>query len=103
MALMRRVKELRSDVSSPLAVNVVFQIPGSNLSPEFEGLRSGLFSRKEQKLMVQVALPPLAPASADEEVRSFLRAAVLLAEDFAQQEALIEGELEELRGLVELV
>lgn len=103
MALMRAVKEARWCVESPLAVNVVYQIPGPNLTPEFEGLRTGLFSRKRRELMVQVALPPEPAESADEEVRCFLRAAVLLAEDFAHQEALVDGELDQLRQLVERV
>lgn len=103
MALMRAVKEARLLVESPLAVNVVFQIPGPNLTPEFEGLRTGLFSRKESELMVQVALPSEPRESADAEVRCLLRAAVLLAEEFAQQEALVDGELDELRQLVERV
>lgn len=101
MALMRLVRELRVGVTSPLGVNVVFQIPGDNLTPEFEGVRSGIFSRKESKLLVQVGLPSEPRGSADQEVRCLLRSAVLLAEDFAQQEALVDGELEELRELLE--
>jgi hypothetical protein len=103
MALMRAVKEARSLVDSPLAVNVVFQIPGPNLTPEFEGMRTGLFSRKSSELMVQVALPPEPHESADLEVRCLLRSAVVLAEEFAQREALVDGELSELRELVERV
>lgn len=103
MELMRNVKELRASVDSPLAVNVVFQIPGPNLAPEFEGLRSGTFSRKERKLMVQVALDREAPQCPDQEVRSLLKRAVMLAEDFAQKEAIIEGQLTGLRDLAERV
>ncbi len=101
MALMRLVRDLREGVESPLAVNVVFHIPGNYFTSEFEGLRTGRFSRKERHLMIQVALPPEPSESADREVRCFLQAAVLMAEDFAQQEALVEGELGELRQLVE--
>lgn len=103
MALVRRVKELRAGVDSPLGVNVVFQIPAPNLVPEFEGVRTGLFSRKEQKSMVQVTLDPEATAAPDQEVRSLLLKAVLLAERFAQEEALLEGELTGLRDLVDRV
>lgn len=101
MALMRAVKEARLLVETPLAVNVVFQIPGPNLTPEFEGMRTGLFSRKQSELMVQVALPPEPQESAGQEVRCLLRAAVLLAEDFAQQEALVDGQLDGLRELLD--
>ena len=103
MALMRSVADLRASVDSPLAVNVVFHIPGPNLIPDFDGIRSGLFSRKDRKLMMQVALKPEAPAATDQVVRSLLKEAVLLAEDFAQQEAMIEGELTGLRELAERV
>jgi len=53
----RRVMELREGVEPPLSVNVVYQIPGQFLQPDFEGARSGRFSRKEGCLLVQVALP----------------------------------------------
>lgn len=39
------------------AVNVVYYVPGSLDRPDWTGLRDGRFSRKEQMLMVQVALP----------------------------------------------
>jgi hypothetical protein len=100
MALGRRVKELRTDMVSPLAVNVVFQVPGRFLTPEFEGIRSGTFSRKERRLMVQVALPLDVSATPDADLRTFVRDAVELAENFAQQEAMIVGRLVDLRDLV---
>lgn len=96
----RRVTELREGVTSPLAVNVVFQIPGRFLEPEFEGVRSGRFSRKEARLLVQVALPPEPSSSASDEVRRLLGLAVVLAEDFAQQEGMIEDQLTQLRDLI---
>ena len=101
MALGRRVKKLRSEVSSPLAVNVVFQLPGRFLTPEFVGVRSGTFSRKERLLMVQVAVPAEPTSTPDTDVRILLRDAVELAENFAQQEAMIEGQLVALRELVD--
>jgi hypothetical protein len=42
--------------SSP-AINVVLHVRGSLFKPEFKGLRNAKFSRKEQMLMVQVAVP----------------------------------------------
>ena len=39
------------------AVNVVFYVPGSLGSPDWEGVRDGKYSRKQQVLMVQVAVP----------------------------------------------
>src|SRR5262249_11411991 len=92
---------LRGDLSSPLAVNVVYQIPGRFLEPEFEGVRSGRFSRREALLLVQVALPSDVPSNASAEVRRFLRDAIVLAEHFAQQEGMIDGELTDLRALLD--
>jgi hypothetical protein len=92
---------IRGDVKSPLSVNVVYQIPGQFLDPEFEGVRTGRFSRKEALLLVQAALPrkvapdPLSP------VRHLLNEAIAAAEEFAQQEGMIDGELTELRKLAE--
>lgn len=103
MALGRRVIELREDVSTPLCVNVVFQIPGRFLTPEFVGLRSGKFSRKDRCLQVQVALPADSTPNPDVDVRNFLRAAVELAEGFAQQEGMTDGPLVELRELANRV
>lgn len=101
MALMRRVKDQRTGVASPLAVSVVFHIPGQHLEPEFTGVRTSTFSRKERRLMIQVALPPTSSPTPDAYLRESLRAAVEAAEDFAQMESLFEGQLVELRQLVD--
>jgi hypothetical protein len=98
----QRVIELRESRSSPLAVNVVYQIPGEVLTPEFEGVRTGRFSRRERLLLVQVALPP-EPRDADAEVRQLLSEAIEVAEDFARKKAMIEGSLSELRAIVSAI
>lgn len=97
----RRVIDLRDGVESPLAVNVVYQIPGQFLEPEFEGVRTGRFSRKEARLLVQVALPRAPTLDAAAEVRVLLHGAIIVAEEFAQMEGLIEGRLASLRDLAE--
>jgi hypothetical protein len=100
---MRRVAELRDGFASPFNVNVVFHIPGEVMVPEFEGLRSGRFSRKERTLMVQVAVPEGEPAGdPDEEVRQMLLDAIDLAEDYARLEAVIgpDERLDALRAIV---
>ena len=38
-------------------LNVVFHFPGSLLKPEHEGLRTGRFSKNDQGLLIQVAVP----------------------------------------------
>jgi hypothetical protein len=101
MGLMQRVVALRDDVESPLAVNVVFHLPGNILTPEFEGLRTGLFNRRE--LMVQIAIPAEPSNSPEDDVRELLWDAVLLAEKFAIAEAVITDELAALRQLAKIV
>lgn len=39
------------------AINVVFYVPGSTGSLDWEGMRDSKFSRQQQLLMVQVAVP----------------------------------------------
>ena len=60
-ALSQRVTAARAGVDVPLAVNVVFHIPGRLLQPEFEGVRTGSYSRKRSILMVQATLPEQPP------------------------------------------
>ena len=88
----RRVMELREGVESPLSVNVVYQIPGQFLQPDFDGTRSGRFSRKENRLLIQVALPATPEGDPYEEARACLIQAVSLAEQFAYQEGLTPNE-----------
>ena len=58
--LMKVATEERGDFrfGSAAALNVVFHIPGS-IAPKvgYEGLRDGTFSKTQQLLMVQVAVP----------------------------------------------
>lgn len=99
----RRVIELRGDIASPLAVNVVFQIPGQYLQPDFTGVRSGRFSRGEGRLLIQVALPPRPSRNAEAEALNFLNESLELAEEFARQEGIIDGKLVELRELLDRI
>ena len=41
----------------PGSLDVVVHVPGSEFKPDFEGVRSGRFSKKERMLMVQIGLP----------------------------------------------
>jgi hypothetical protein len=38
-------------------INVIFYVPGSLGGPDWEGIRDAKFSRKQQLLMIQVAVP----------------------------------------------
>lgn len=58
-AAMRAAKKLRApwQIGDAPGVNVVFYVPGRLTSPDWKGLRDGKFSRKQQLLMIQVAVP----------------------------------------------
>ena len=46
-------------IASEGGLDIVYHVPGSIMEPEFEGLRTGKFSKKEKMLMVQIAVPTL--------------------------------------------
>ena len=71
------------DVDSLLNVNVIFQVPGNILKPDFDGVRTGYFSKKESSLIVQAALPEDAPDDVDDYLKRMLDAAVDEAERWA--------------------
>ncbi|KAF0206696.1 MAG: hypothetical protein FD171_2252 [Actinobacteria bacterium] len=75
--LSNRVATVREGVESPLNLNVVFHVPGSILKPEFSGVRTGSFRKRDCHLMVQVALPVETP---DDQAR-YLHDAVVQAVD----------------------
>lgn len=61
-ALTREIAGHREGVESDINVNVEFHVPGNLLQPEFEGLRTGAFSKFEALIKVQIALPEQPPA-----------------------------------------
>ncbi len=71
---------LREGVESQLNVNVVFQVPGRYLEPEFDGVRTGRFSKRDAHLLVQVALPAEPP----DDAAFYLRTAMVAAVDEAE-------------------
>jgi hypothetical protein len=52
-----KLESWSAQLHSSFNLNVVFQVPGRTIVPEFEGVRSGSFDKKGNLLMVQVALP----------------------------------------------
>ena len=75
-------------MDSLLNVNVIFQVPGNILKPDFDGVRTGYFSKKESSLIVQAALPEDAPDDVDDYLKRMLDAAVDEAERWAQRRRL---------------
>jgi hypothetical protein len=94
-----QVDEARRGWSSPLSVNAVFHVPGNILKPEFEGVRTGTYSKKDGWLMVQVALPEQPPDDVDSDLKERLMAAVEEAERWARRRQ-VADDLTELRQLV---
>jgi hypothetical protein len=97
----RRLIAIRAGYSTPLAVQVVFQIPGEVFRPEFVGVRTGLFSRREGRLVVQVAVAEEPDGDRQAWVIAMLREAVAEAERFAIMEALPDTDLSGLERLVD--
>lgn len=100
-AVSRRVAVARVGADSPLALNVVFHIPGEILAPDFSGLRTGKYSAREHKLMIQIAMPDTDPPdNAERVVTDLLMEAVEEAERFAQRKKLTTGPLEGIRSII---
>lgn len=51
------LSRLRVGHQSPLSLNVIFHFPGEVLTPEFTGLRTARYFRREKTLMIHVAMP----------------------------------------------
>ena len=98
--LMNRVADARPGAVSPLNLNVVFQIPGKILQPEFEGVRTGTFRKRDSLLLVQVALPEVVPADVDADVLQRLRDAVDEAESWAKRRR-VADDLSVIRGILD--
>ena len=94
----RRVSAAGHATGSPINVNVVFQVPGEFLQPDFLGTRTGIFRRKDRWLVVQVALPEAPPENANEYLKSRLSEALDEAESWALRKYGVAG-LPELRHI----
>jgi hypothetical protein len=97
----QRVTSAREGASSPLNVNVILQVPGNNITPDFEGVRTGYFSRKKMWLIVQAALPE-APREGDIEADLLdrLKEAIEQAEAWAKRRK-IADDLQVLHRIVD--
>lgn len=78
--LTSEVAAARAGIEAPLNLNVVFQVAGGLIQPDFEGVRTGTFRKAQRLLMVQVALPEAAPAEPRAELLALLEDAVAEAE-----------------------
>lgn len=54
--LMTHCNQLRIDTDSAWTINVVYHLPGSVIQPDYVGLRTGTFSRKQKLFVIQVGV-----------------------------------------------
>lgn len=83
VTLMNDVKQAREGTTSDLNLNVEFHVPGNILAPEFEGLRTGTFRKRDNLLKVQVAVPATFSESPREDLITYLWQAIDEVEDWA--------------------
>jgi hypothetical protein len=99
-AVTEQVIDARTGVESPLNVNVVFQVPGNIITPDFSGVRTGGFSKPDKLLMVQVALPEEVPPDAERYLRDAAHDALDEAERWANKRG-IASDLASLRAILD--
>ncbi len=101
--VMKSVISHREGVSSPLCLNVVFHIEGRLLPPlDFDGARTGRFSRKTMEVVIQAALPREPVKDRRAALLAAFRDAVAEAEGFARRRKISDG-LPEIWGIVDAV
>lgn len=90
MVLARDVAELRPAIESPLNINVVFHVPGEVLSPDWEGVRTGTYRRRDNHLMVQLTVPATPPEDPRQYLVERLHEAVEEAERWATRKGIVQ-------------
>ena len=98
----KRIQVAREGLDSPLRVNVVFHADGRLAPNEFEGVRTGRFSRMDSHLVVQAAVPTGAAADRHDTLLGLLQEAVDAAVAFGKAEG-IADDLPEVRKVLKVV
>ncbi|MGL6073090.1 MAG: hypothetical protein ACRC8S_02895 [Fimbriiglobus sp.] len=92
------------EFNSDGSLDLVYHVPGQIWKPDFEGLRTGKFSRQNRMLMIQMAVPEL--FDSDQQRKRFmvecLREAVALARPVFKKTA-IDFRAEEFLRLIDLI
>jgi hypothetical protein len=73
---------------SAASVNIVFHVPGSIVKPDYSGIRTGKFSAKLKKLMIQVPVPEIMLESPELEPffhKSIIEAIAMAGKFFAKK------------------
>lgn len=100
---LRLIETRQAAPRAAVALNVVYQIPGEVLTPDFEGVRTGRFFKSKSRLIVQVALPAEVPGDPEHEVRKYLDRAIELAEQFLLKKGFSKESLEPYSQIAERV
>jgi hypothetical protein len=99
------LKELTEDlaqrrlgITTPLRVNVIYQVRGNLVQPDFEGVRTGYYGKRQNCLIVQAAVPEDAPEDPYALLWKLLIQAVHAAEEWAKRRKLASSlsDLDEL-------
>jgi hypothetical protein len=65
------------------SLDVVFHVPGAVQAPDFTGIRTGRFSKKERMLAVQISVPQPIVEAEEPEIEKFLLGALRTSIDLA--------------------
>jgi hypothetical protein len=98
--LTRRVFTAQQGLEAPLNVNVVFQVPGNIVKPDFTGARTGSFAKEQRLLMVQVALPEEVPDDPAAYVRTATHEAIDKAARWAEKRR-VDADPDALHAIVD--
>lgn len=106
-AWQQAIRELRrqvgaacqEDLESPLQLDVSYHVEGKLAPNEFEGVRTGHFTKRTALLRVQAAVPPGPVDDRRAVLLDLLADAVAVAEAFARKKGIAE-ELTGIRALV---
>lgn len=98
--LRRQIMSASESVDSPLKVNVVYHIEGKYAPNEFEGVRTGRFSKSVPLLMVQAAVPSDEVDDPRSIIVGLLHDAVDVAEQYAKKKG-IASQLTAIRGIAD--
>lgn len=91
---------LREGVESAVRISVVFHVEGRLAPNDFDGVRTGRFDKRTQRLVVQAAVGDPHEGSRRKTLVNRLREAIDVAEAYLKRKKLAEA-LPEIRALVE--
>lgn len=98
--LSMRVQRLREGVDAPIRLSVAYHVDGRLARNDFEGVRTGRFDKRANRLVVQVAVDGVSGEDKQAILISLLHDAVDEAERYLRKKRLAT-DLPEIRGIVD--